>query len=411
LADDFVCTNPGPISDIHLWGSWNYDAPAPGTINFTLAVYSDVPRSATNTYSHPGAKLWSQVFAPGQYAEEPITNGQETFFDPGTHQVIGPDTQVWYYCFYPTNLNQIGSNQMSTNYWLMVYAQLPAGITNMFGWKTTTNVQNDISVFAPWPGTPPPAGWGWTPNATATGAPFDMAFKLTTPTNPCEIDVQCPLDKYIACGAPLSFDKPTVLADPCCGTNGVVANLTSIVSSGTCPEVITGTWTLMDCKGTVTYCSQNITVTNVPPPSIDCPSNVVAYSCTSNAQVFWSASAASCYGFTNGVNVVSTPPSGSFFSADTTNTVNIVATDACGNSNTCSFTVAVVRPALGDLTIVTNSPNVVVTWTNVGILQYATNLTGSGTNTTWTDLPTATSPFTTNTGPPKVFFRLRCPNP
>src|SRR5208283_5119845 len=22
LADDFVCTNSGPVSDIHIWGSW-----------------------------------------------------------------------------------------------------------------------------------------------------------------------------------------------------------------------------------------------------------------------------------------------------------------------------------------------------------------------------------------------------
>ncbi len=27
LADDFVCTNAGPITDIHLWGSWQNNAP------------------------------------------------------------------------------------------------------------------------------------------------------------------------------------------------------------------------------------------------------------------------------------------------------------------------------------------------------------------------------------------------
>ena len=25
LADDFECTQPGPLTDIHLWGSWLYD--------------------------------------------------------------------------------------------------------------------------------------------------------------------------------------------------------------------------------------------------------------------------------------------------------------------------------------------------------------------------------------------------
>src|SRR6516162_9014698 len=27
LADDFPCTIPGPITDIHIWGSWLGDAP------------------------------------------------------------------------------------------------------------------------------------------------------------------------------------------------------------------------------------------------------------------------------------------------------------------------------------------------------------------------------------------------
>jgi hypothetical protein len=411
LADDFVCANAGPITDIHIWGSWNYDAPLPGTIKFTLAVYSDVPKSATNSFSHPGTKLWSQVFAPGQYAENIVSNGQENFYNPANFAIIGPDTQVWYYCFYPTNLNQTGTPTAPTTYWLMAYAQLPTTVTNMYGWKTTTNVQHDTSVFAPWPGGPPPSGWGWTPNRLPTGAPFDLAFKLTTPTNPCEISVVCPIDKSVPCG-PLgtgwNFDPPVVLADQCCPTLPTPI-LTSVVISGTCPYVYTATWTIKDCVGTTTYCSQNVTLTNPPPPTVVCPSNIIASTCTSNIQVVWSASAFDCAGLTNGITVVSTPPSGTFFNADTTNTVHVSATDMCGNSNSCTFTVAVIRPPRGILTIgLTSATNITITWTNGAILQVSTNLASTN---SWMDIPGANSPFNTNVGMPDAFYRLRCDNP
>ena len=61
LADDFLCTNAGPISDIHLWGSWLSDNH--GTItNIWLAIYNDVPAQTNplnnqTTPSHPEHEL------------------------------------------------------------------------------------------------------------------------------------------------------------------------------------------------------------------------------------------------------------------------------------------------------------------------------------------------------------------
>src|SRR5262245_22914611 len=61
LADDFICTNPGPVTDIHVWGSWLSDPH--GTItNFWLGIYNDVP-AVTNAAgqiivpSRPGTNL------------------------------------------------------------------------------------------------------------------------------------------------------------------------------------------------------------------------------------------------------------------------------------------------------------------------------------------------------------------
>jgi hypothetical protein len=189
LADDFVCTNSGPISDIHLWGSWLSDNYLTNTITFWLGIYDDVPAIAgpVPAPSHPGTNLlWQQWFAPGKYAETIWTaNASEQFLDPGPTNILGGDSEVWYYCFYPTNpFVQLGTATTNKTYWLAAYAQLPAGIPQLYGWKTTTNVLNDTSVHAFWPGTPPTANPGWTPTVYQPPAggpvkPLDLAFKLT----------------------------------------------------------------------------------------------------------------------------------------------------------------------------------------------------------------------------------------
>jgi len=114
-------------------------------------------------------------------------SGDELFLDPGPPAIKGTDTNVWYYCFYPTNIfTQTGSPFAAKTYWLMVYAQPPVGSAFNYGWKTTTNVQHDISVHAPWPGMPIPTIPGWAPTYEFSGNqnPLDLSFKITTGINP-----------------------------------------------------------------------------------------------------------------------------------------------------------------------------------------------------------------------------------
>ena len=72
--------------------------------------------------------------------------------------------------------------------------------------------------------------------------------------------------------------------------------------------------------------------------SLACPSNMVVTSCTST-QLFYAPTVtdACCTNWA----VMCSPPSGTSFEPGTTNTVTCLATDSCGNSNTCSFTVTV----------------------------------------------------------------------
>ena len=89
LADDFLCTNTGLVTDIHLWGSWQNELV--GTIsNFYLFIYSDVPVGPDNptNYSQPGTLLWHQTFLPGQYLFQRLLHQR-------LRVLLGPQQQLY----------------------------------------------------------------------------------------------------------------------------------------------------------------------------------------------------------------------------------------------------------------------------------------------------------------------------
>jgi hypothetical protein len=341
LADDFHCTNTGPITDIHLWGSWQNDAALPGSITFQLYVFDDVPVGPNNSFSHPGTNVvWHQTFTPGSYAETIwANNAQENFFDPGSEVFLGPDTLVWYYCFNPTNLVQTGTAARPTNYWLAAFAELPAGIPNVYGWKTTASVRNDISVHSPWLGFGVPPPNAWVPNyqpGPAAPQPFDMAFKLTTPTNQCVIPYACPPTiKTVPCGSAWTFDPPIVGTPPCCPNPMVLFSARTNFDG--CTEVATGTWVILDCSGvTVGVCTQIVTII-IPPPIMNCTTNKSVMN--GSAWMFDPPTATNaCSGTSLPVTVVNTVTNGSG-PCNQTYTRTWKATNSCGAASYCSQTV------------------------------------------------------------------------
>ena len=55
LADDWRCTETGPVSDVHFWFSAERDYPF-AISNVHLSIHADIPASPTN-HSMPGALL------------------------------------------------------------------------------------------------------------------------------------------------------------------------------------------------------------------------------------------------------------------------------------------------------------------------------------------------------------------
>ncbi len=139
------------------------------------------------------------------------------------------------------------------------------------------------------------------------------------------------------CGAAVTWTPPTATDN--CST----VTMTSMYNPGDTLPVgtTTVTYTAMDVAGNSASCSFDVTVNDVENPVINnCPTNISVNndpdSC--NAVVNWTAPTANdnC----PGVTLTSTHNSGDTFPVGTT-TVTYTATDASGNSVTCSFDITV----------------------------------------------------------------------
>jgi len=178
LADDFLCTQSGPITDIHIWGSWLYNARDPNA-KFHLSIHADNPVGTGGlNYSTPGQTLWAMDLTPAH--QRLYANAPENFFDPNTSTILGPDTEVWQYNFYIDPV-VAWSQQVGTIYWLDVqYLPSAPFTTNLFGWKTSIEHFQDDAVFGDniLPGEDPSS---WSELLYPTGQSRDLAFVITTP--------------------------------------------------------------------------------------------------------------------------------------------------------------------------------------------------------------------------------------
>lgn len=142
------------------------------------------------------------------------------------------------------------------------------------------------------------------------------------------------------CGAVVTYPPPT--------TSGGCTTVTCSPPSGSFFPVGTTTVTCTDAGGA--SCPFTVTVVDTQPPSITCPADVTATPPTAGGTtvvVTFDDPLASdnC----PGVTTVCVPPSGSSFAVGAS-TVTCTATDAAGNTATCSFAVTVFNFAISDPT-------------------------------------------------------------
>ena len=199
LADDWQCSDSGPVTDIHIWGSWLEDIlptrqqgdlaiQDPENVVFRLSILADIPAEPGGGHSRPGEKLWERLYSPvhpgwtwRQYQSKIL----ESFYDPNINQIIGVDTEVYQYNFFidPADAFQ---QEEGTIYWLEVVAAA-LDLQAVFGWKTSLDHFNDDAVWGDVVGVDPdpsadPQEWfqlRYPADHQFRGQSIDLAFVIT----------------------------------------------------------------------------------------------------------------------------------------------------------------------------------------------------------------------------------------
>ena len=174
VADDFECTKTGPITDVHIWGSWLYDVEAP-IHGFWLSIHDNIPGPP---YSMPGAQLWSAYITDFEVTLE--GQSPQGWYDPFLPWWQHPNHQRCYR-YDIDSIPEPFYQDSGTIYWLDVTADLgPPGYQGfpeppLWGWKTSVNHFEDDGVWGFY-GDP---GF-WEPlYDPISGITLDMAFVIT----------------------------------------------------------------------------------------------------------------------------------------------------------------------------------------------------------------------------------------
>jgi hypothetical protein len=198
---------------------------------------------------------------------------------------------------------------------------------------------------------------GWTIDTIRITSGF--VCSTTCAAQPCT-SITCPANITTSndtnqCGKVVTYPAPTPVGSGC-GT------ITCSPASGSFFPVGTTTVTCTATAGAT--CNFTVRVNDTQPPTITCPPNQTAVTdqnaCPAPACVVATFPAPVASDNCPGVVVVCTPPSGSCFPTGVT-TVSCTATDASGNTATCTFTISTFDTALQD----DSNPAIILLWNSM----------------------------------------------
>ena len=179
LADDFLCTETGLITDIHVWGSWFADGYPKDPPVFWIGIYSDIPEVPDVSHSMPDDLLEEYIFGPGEYTVGPPTSYNGKYYHPMGGSV--DTTQMHQYNFY-IPIEDAFPQEQGTIYWLSVLEIDAYQDDFWWGWNIAQYGErwNDDAVY-----------WydeKWYELEYPYGHPYadqsmDLAFVITGPTS------------------------------------------------------------------------------------------------------------------------------------------------------------------------------------------------------------------------------------
>lgn len=151
LADDWMCTESGPVTDIHFWGSWLEDKIG-SIVSFSIKIFSDIPADPpTIPYSHPGIILWERTFLPDDWMVAGPWEGIQGWYDPGEGFFLD-DNHYYYWQYNIENIDDPFIQEEGTIYWLSISAIILPTTSPQprWGWKTSLDHWNDDAVHGYW---------------------------------------------------------------------------------------------------------------------------------------------------------------------------------------------------------------------------------------------------------------------
>jgi len=233
LADDWRCSETGPVKDIHFWFSARHDwlnlqqQLDTQIFNIHVSIHADIPVGPGNPYSRPGQLLWERDYNVGQVVIRQVGLGPQSWYDPATGLVVANDHQKIYQCNI-TGIDEPFYQKKGTIYWL----DISISSLDELGWKSS----NRNAYPAPYTGVhfQDDAVWrtavGWQevkyPAGQYLGQSMDMAFVITSHRDrQWDHKMHFP-QKPDPTGADIVFNPPRVLADDWrCSKSGPVNDI------------------------------------------------------------------------------------------------------------------------------------------------------------------------------------------
>ena len=173
LADDWTCTQSGPVTGIHFWISWRGDnADWSNVQNLHLSIHKD--DRTTYSYSAPqDPPEWTADSMLFNWNFRPAGQGSQGWYDPVLAFFNRPDHQNFFQVnctgFVPPFTQQVGEI-----YWLDVHFDLiDSDNGGLVGWKTSGSQQHeDDAVFRH------QGGWQRLVDPTNLTQGLDLAFVI-----------------------------------------------------------------------------------------------------------------------------------------------------------------------------------------------------------------------------------------
>ena len=183
IADDWQCSESGPVTDIHFWVSWFTGDGSPALIDsIHISIHKDIPAGVSAPWSMPGTLLWERNFYPDEFSYEELWGqGWQGWYDP----LEGFNVQNDHEYFDLINITEIPDpyyQEEGTIYWLDVRIYIdPEYSSYKLGWKTSQHHFMDNAVYF--------VDGVWLPLwDPITQERLDMAFAITGSEPSYELD-------------------------------------------------------------------------------------------------------------------------------------------------------------------------------------------------------------------------------